>query len=64
MPNADRKEYHIELTEYLDFTEAYAQIECVRDHVHPHKRLHSTLGNLRPAGFEHLLQLEPAKPES
>jgi hypothetical protein len=64
VPDANRKEDHIELTEYLDLTDAYAQIGCFLDQVYQHERLHSTSGNPRPAGFEHLWRMEYAMLES
>jgi transposase InsO family protein len=46
------KEEHVELTEYLDFPDAYAQLGHFLDQVYQHKRIHSSLGYLTPAEFE------------
>jgi len=63
VPDANRKEDHIELTEYPDFTDACGQVGCFHDQIYQYKRLPSAFGNPRPAGFEHLRRLKPAKPE-
>jgi hypothetical protein len=63
VPDLNIKEEHIDLTEYLDFTDAYAQIGCSLDQVYQHKCLHSALGFLKPAGFEHQWRLGYPKPE-
>ena len=64
MPDTSKKEDHIELTEYLDFTDAYTQIECFRDQVHQHKRFYPALDWLRPAMFGHHWRMDYAKPKS
>jgi transposase InsO family protein len=46
------KEEEVALTEYRDFTDAYAQIGRFLDEVYQHKRIHSALGYLTPAEFE------------
>jgi putative transposase len=46
------KEEEVALTEYRDFTDAYAQIRRFLDDVYQHKRIHSALGYLTPIEFE------------
>lgn len=46
------KEEHVELTEYLDYADAYRQMGRFLDEVYQHKRIHSSLGYLTPAEFE------------
>jgi len=45
-------EEHVDLTEYLDYADAYRQMGCFLDEVYQHKRIHSSLGYLTPAEFE------------
>ncbi len=58
------KEEEVDLSEYLDYHDAYRQIGCFLDDVYVHKRIHSSLGYLTPAEFEaqwrteHVLALE------
>ena len=58
------KEDEVDLSEYLDYTDAYRQIGRFLDDVYMHKRIHSSLGYLTPAEFEaqwrkeHILILE------
>jgi len=58
------KEEEVDLTEYLDYHDAYHQIGRFLDDVYMHKRIHSSLGYLTPAEFEaqwleeHCLPLE------
>jgi transposase InsO family protein len=46
------KEEEVDLTEYLDYHDAYRQIGRFLDDVYIHKRIHSSLGYLTPAEFE------------
>jgi transposase InsO family protein len=46
------KEEEVDLSEYLDYHDAYQQIGCFLDDVYIHKRTHSSLGYLTPAEFE------------
>jgi len=58
------KEEEVDLSEYLDYHDAYHQIGRFLDDVYMHKRIHSSLGYLTPAEFEaqwreeHVLALE------
>jgi putative transposase len=46
------KEEEVDLSEYLDYNDAYRQIGRFLDDVYMHKRIHSSLGYLTPAEFE------------
>jgi transposase InsO family protein len=46
------KEEEVDLSEYLDYHDAYHQIGRFLDDVYVHKRIHSSLGYLTPAEFE------------
>lgn len=59
------KEEEVDLSEYLNFDDAYRQIGCFIEDVYMTKRIHSALGYLTPAEFEaawrlaHLEQVPP-----
>lgn len=46
------KEEEVDLSEYIDYNDAYQQIGRFLDEVYQHKRIHSSLGYLTPAEFE------------
>jgi putative transposase len=46
------KEEEVDLSEYLDYPDAYRQLGRFLDTVYMHKRIHSSLGYLTPAEFE------------
>jgi len=46
------KEEHVDLTEYVDYHDAYQQPGRFLDEVYMLKRIHSSLGYLTPAEFE------------
>ena len=46
------KEEEVDLSEYLDFADAYRQLGRFLDGVYNHKRIHSSLGYLTPVEFE------------
>jgi putative transposase len=46
------KEEEVDLSEYLDYNDAYRQLGRFLDDVYLHKRIHSSLGYLTPAEFE------------
>ena len=46
------KEEEVDLSEYLDYHDAYRQLGRFLDTVYMHKRIHSSLGYLTPAEFE------------
>jgi transposase InsO family protein len=46
------KEEEVDLSEYLDYHDAYRQLGRFLDTVYLHKRIHSSLGYLTPAEFE------------
>jgi transposase InsO family protein len=46
------KKEEIDLADYQDFADAYAQIRPFVEQVYQHKRIHSALGHLTPTEFE------------
>jgi transposase InsO family protein len=46
------KEEEVDLSEYIDYNDAYRQLGRFLDEVYLHKRIHSSLGYLTPAEFE------------
>jgi transposase InsO family protein len=46
------KEEEVDLSEYLNYTDAYRQLGRFLDAVYNRKRIHSALGYLTPAEFE------------
>jgi transposase InsO family protein len=46
------KEEHVDLSESVDYHDAYQQLGRFLDEVYMHKRIHSSLGYLTPAEFE------------
>lgn len=55
------KEEEVQLADYRDFADAFAQIGRFLDDVYQHKRIHSALGYLTPAEFEPAWQVEPLR---
>lgn len=54
------KEEEVDLSEYLDYNDAYCQLGRFLDDVYMHKRIHSSLGYLTPAEFEEQWRQEQA----
>jgi putative transposase len=54
------KEEEVDLSEYRDFADAYAQIGRFLDDVYQRKRIHSALGYVTPAEFEQVWQTQHA----
>jgi putative transposase len=54
------KEEEVDLSEYLDYNDAYRQMGRFLDDVYMYKRIHSSLGYLTPAEFEALWRKEQA----
>ena len=52
------KEEEVDLSDYQDFSDAYAQIGHFIEQVYQYKRIHSALGYLTPAEFEAVWQRE------
>jgi transposase InsO family protein len=46
------REEEVDLSEYRDFADAYGQLGRFLDDVSNRKRIHSSLSDLTPAGFE------------
>jgi putative transposase len=46
------KEEHVNLTEYVDYQDAYQKLGRFLDEVYMLKRIHSSLGYLTPVEFE------------
>ncbi len=58
------KEEEVDLSEYLDYHDAYQQLGSFLDDVYMHKRIHSSLGYLTPAEFEEQWRKECAPASS
>ena len=56
------KEEEVDLSEYLDYHDAYRQLGRFLDDVYMHKRIHSSLGYLTPAEFEEQWRSEQILP--
>ena len=54
------KEEEVDLSEYIDYNDAYRQLGRFLDDVYLHKRIHSSLGYLTPAEFEEQWRKEQA----
>jgi len=54
------KEEEVDLSEYIDYNDAYRQLGRFLDEVYMHKRIHSSLGYLTPAEFEEQWRQEQA----
>lgn len=54
------KEEEVDLSDYRDYHDAYRQLGRFLDDVYMHKRIHSSLGYLTPAEFEHAWLAEQA----
>jgi transposase InsO family protein len=57
------KEEEIDLSDYHDFWDAYAQIGNFIEEVYMHKRIHSSLGYLTPIEFEQIWFAEQSEEE-
>jgi len=58
------KEEEVDLSEYIDYNDAYRQLGRFLDDVYMHKRIHSSLGYLTPAEFEEQWRKEQTWPSS
>jgi putative transposase len=54
------KEEEVDLSDYRNYHDAYRQLGRFLDDVYTHKRIHSSLGYLTPAEFEHAWSAEQA----
>ena len=54
------KEEEVDLSEYIEYNDAYRQLGRFLDDVYMHKRIHSSLGYLTPAEFEEQWRKEQA----
>jgi transposase InsO family protein len=58
------KEEEVDLSEYIDYNDAYRQLGRFLDQVYMHKRIHSSLGYLTPAEFEEQWRKEQTRPSN
>jgi transposase InsO family protein len=58
------KEEEVDLSDYQDYTDAHQQLGRFLDDVYRHKRIHSSLGYLTPAEFEHHWQQAHSQPQT
>jgi putative transposase len=58
------KEEEVDLSEYIDYNDAYRQLGRFFDQVYIHKRIHSSLGYFTPAEFEEQRQKGQTRPSN